>query len=247
MAKSRTTALVPAASRAPEVLTDVETVLNGQAIETFVKAVGGREQLAEVLSIAGAGGDLDKVTTYLLDPRYTHYSLRRVCGAVGITVADLFAAYKKALITRAHIEATHIIAAKLPPIVIDVMDRALTDPTVERHKLALELGQLLEKKGGLIVQQNNAMATLGSTAPGSLEQLQQAVGDLLFGDRRREDLTVTDETPGEPAEEPEEEEPAAPGEEELPDLPFGDPREPLPPLPRPRPPDQAGAPGEPDA
>ena len=56
-----------------------------------------------------------------------------------------------------------------------------SEPELDRQKLALELGQLIEKKGGLIVQQNNLAATLGGTAPGSLEQLQQAVGDLLFG------------------------------------------------------------------
>jgi hypothetical protein len=175
-----TSALVPAGARHESALDTTEALLNADAIEMFAKAVGGREKLADTLAVAGAGQEVERVTTLLLDPRYGQWSLARVCQTVGITVADLFAYYRKALMARAHIEASHIIAAKLPPVVTDVMDKALSDPTVERHKLALDLGQLLDKKGGLIVQQNN-LAALATTQTGSLEQLQQAVGDLLFG------------------------------------------------------------------
>lgn len=174
---------MPAAARVDRPLDDLEAVLNADAIEAFAKAVGGRAELADTLAVAGRGSEIERITTLLLDPRYAAWSLGRLCTLVGLTVADLFASYRKAMILRAGIEASHIIARKLPPIVTDVMDKALSDPTVERHKLALELGQLLEKKGGLVVQQNNLAANLGGTAPGALEQLQQAVGDLLFGER----------------------------------------------------------------
>jgi hypothetical protein len=215
-----TTALVPAASRAPEVLSPVEAELNGEAIELFAKAVGGRAQLADVLSVAGASSAVDKIALYLLDPKYATVSLRRLCGFLGITVADLFTAYRKAMVARSHIEATHIIASRLPPIVADVMDRALSDPTVERQKVALELGQLLEKKGGIVMQQNTiAASALASTGTGALEQLHQAVGDLLFSpSRRRESAPVIDI-----AEPPHE------------DRPRTDPREPPWPLPTPDP------------
>jgi len=193
-----TSALVPAAARTDAALGDVEAVLNHQAIEVFARAVGGRDQLADVLAVAGTGGEIERVTTLLLDPRYAHWTLARLCTTVGITVADLFASYRKAMIVRAQIEATHTIAARLPGVVTDVMDKAISDPTVERHKLALELGQLLEKKGGLIVQQNNLAATVGATGSGSLEQLQQAVGDLLFGDRRGQDAAEAEVIEAEP-------------------------------------------------
>lgn len=239
--------LVPAAARQTS-LPEAEAVLNLEAIEVFAKALGGRDQLADALAVAGSGSDVEKITTLLLDPRYASWSLPRLCQMVGITIADLFAAYRKAAIARAHIEATHIIAARLPPIVTDVMDKALphpiacdvcggrgqtdqtpcwrckatgsvlSEPTVERHKLALELGQLLEKKGGLIVQQNNVAAAAsfgGGTGAGSLETLQQAVGDLLFGSRRQV-VDIERETP--PADLPPDED-EAPVEEE-PWLPF---------------------------
>jgi hypothetical protein len=267
-------ALVPAAARLPDRLSDDEDALNARAVETFVKAVGGRAQLTDVLTVAGADSSLDKVTTLLLDPRYSDMSLKRLCRLAGLTVADLFAAYKRALITRVHLEATYRIASKLLPVVDDVMTRAApqpllcpscqgagvaapagspcptcqstgrvqTEPDLDRQKLALELGQLVERKGGLIVQQNNnqVAASLGGTAPGSLEQLQQAVGEILFGDRRRDDVHEAEvgEVDEVEVDETSEVEVGPPREEEL-WLPFGDPSD-LPPSRWP------GDPGEPE-
>ena len=209
-------ALVPAGARGETALDDLEAVLNEEAIEVFAKAVGGRGQLADTLAVAGGHAEVERITTLLLDPRYAQWGIARLCTTVGITVAELFACYKKALIIRAQIEATVHVAGALPAVAKDVMDKALpqavpcdvchgtgiagtdpcwrcegrktvlSEPTVERHKLALELGQLLEKKGGLLIQQNN-VAAMSSTATGSLEQLQQAVGDLLFGSSRQAD------------------------------------------------------------
>jgi hypothetical protein len=232
------------------VLTEVESVLNSEAIELFAQALGGREKLADALAVAGSGSEVERMTTLLLDPRYAQWGLARLCRTVGLTVADLFAAYRKAAVARSHIESTHLIAGKLPAVVDDVMTRAVpqrqvcpkclgtsaagqgpcltcqstgvvqSEPELDRQKLALELGHLLEKKGGLIVQQNNlAQTTLGATAPGSLETLQQAVGDLLFGGPRHRDVDVERETP--PADLPAADDDEESTEEE-PDLPFDD-------------------------
>lgn len=215
-------ALVPAAARAPELLTDVETALNIRAVEAFTAQLGGREQLSAALAVAEGDPGVEKVLTYLLDPRYDRWSLPRICRLAGLTIADFFVAYKRAVLAKAHIEATHIIAAHLPPIVEDVMRRAApvdlvcslcnglrqvnqiapglppvacprcagtglmkSEPDLDRQKLALELGQLTEKKGGLIVQQNAIAATVHNHAPGALEQFQQVVGDLLFSPRKK--------------------------------------------------------------
>ena len=226
---SGATALVPAAARPIDVLTDEETRLNLEAVETFTQAVGGRDALIDVLSIADTAPDVDRVVTLLIDPRYAKLPLKKVCYLAGLTVADLFAAYKKALITRAHIQATHIVAAKLPPIIEDVMNRAtptpivcpvchahpddrqvcalcrgtgavLSEPDLDRQKLALELGQLTEKKGGFVITQNQGLITntqLTAVGTGALEQLQQVVGDLLY---------TSAEVPEEPEQKPEEEE-----------------------------------------
>lgn len=216
-----TSALVPAAARADTALTDAEQDLSAAAIDVFVKACGGKDALIDALAVADDAPEIDKIISLLLDPRYTALSLRRVCQMAGLSVADLFTAYKKAAIARAHIAAAPIIASKLAGVVADVMTRAqpyeipctscggigtvspvgkpdappivcepcrgggklMALPDLDRQKLALELGQLSTKGGGInLVQQNNVIADrAGSTAPGSLEQMQQAMGDLLFG------------------------------------------------------------------
>jgi hypothetical protein len=216
------TTLVPAAARQPTALSIEETDLAGAAIESFTTAVGGRTKLLQTLAVADSGHD--KVVNCLLDPAFATWSLRRLCAYAGITVADLFASYKKALFVQAHVDAAHRITSQLPPIVDDVMRRALplpttcprcsgmpttpgtspcplcrgegtvlTEPDLDRQKLALELGRLTERKAGVMVQQNQ-IATSGhalSLGAGSLEQLQQAVGDLLFSPQRRRAASPT--------------------------------------------------------
>jgi len=213
--------LVPAAARGPERhLSPEETNASLDAIDLFATTLGGRDALLRALAIADTGQEADRVVNILLDPRYADWSLRRICKLAGITIADLFAAYKKAVLAAAHIEAAHRIAARLLPVVDDVMLRAapydtvcsgcqgvkagpkdppclvchgtLVEhhlPDVDRQKLALELGHLTEKKAGLIVQQNTLAPTvLAGNGHGALEQLNQAVGELLFNPNRRRAL-----------------------------------------------------------
>lgn len=250
-------ALVPAASRLPESLTPEEQSLNAQAIETFTAAVGGRQQLADVLSVADGGADTDRVVRLLCDPRFERLTLRALCQHAGLTVADLFRSYKKALIVRAHLEATSIIAAKLPPIVDDVMTRATpmpvvcptcendparrttcttcrtigvirSEPDLDRQKLALELGHLTEKRGGLTIQQQQHVVAsaqaLSAPQAGALEQLQQAVGDLLFNPGRRRAMSPRETPIGDPEPFP------VPGPTDPEPVPDPEPDEPDPPI-----------------
>lgn len=56
-------------------------------------------------------------------------------------------------------------------------------PTFERQKLALEMGGLLPKAGGIsITQQNLQVASAGASSGGALEQLQLATDKLLYGE-----------------------------------------------------------------
>lgn len=246
-------ALVPTATRTATALTERELDLSGDAIETFAKAVGGRAKLLQVLAISDTDNSTDKVVNCLLDDEFDSWSLRKICTYAGITIADLFASYKKALFVQAHIEAAHLITRRLPPIIADVMERALpgtaecprchgipttldcppcpqcegsgtipTEPDLDRQKLALELGRLLERKAGVVMQQNNlatATAALANPAsPGSLEQLQQAVGELLFSPSRRRALAPVVDVEVSPVQDPRE--PAHPREEPRRDVPL---------------------------
>lgn len=226
--------LVQAAARHRD-LTPRESERSGQLVEIFTKSLGGREALAEALSVADSSPEVETITSLLLDPTYGDKPLRWICDQVGLTIADLFTAYRKAILARAHVQAYPIIAAKLPEVVADVMKRAapyeipcatcratgsivreptekipnpapepcpvcqgvgrlLVLPELDRQRLALELGQLSAKPGILMQQTLGVVATdrLGSSQAGALEQMQQAVGDLLFGRRSAIDADATE-------------------------------------------------------
>ena len=208
-------------------LTPEEADLSTAAIAAFTTAIGGRAKLLETLQVASDAPEVDGVVTLLMDPRYGGWSLRRICKAANLTIADLFAAYKKALIVKAHLQATQVVATHLVAVVDDVMKRSqphevacegchgmgtiplavagqppaptecpackgsghvIAQPDLDRQKVALELGQLLTKGGGINLQQNTLVAGGGGSAtfgPGALDQLQQAVGEILTPRSRR--------------------------------------------------------------
>jgi len=250
-ARKRKTPLIPA--RPDLLLSQKESFENGEAVELFARVLGGRQKLTAILQVADASGMADQVVDRLLDPRYQTWSLRRICEDAGITVADLFVTYRKACVVQAHIRAAHIIAARLPPIVEDVMERAtprmvtcpscrgdkvlnptnkrvacptcdgsgkvLTEPQIERVRLALELAHLTQKAGLTLLQQQNQITTTNQTVVtnGGLEQLQQVVGDLLYSPTRRRSLAPPLDPPLDP---PPVEEP------DVVDVPLSEPGEP---------------------
>ena len=127
MKRPKSQALVPAAAQPPGVstqLSDEELELSGEAIDTFVKALGGRDKLADALAVADSAPEVERIAVLLMDPRYDSYSVRRLCTVANITVMDLFAAYRSAALARAHIEAMPVIAEKLVGVIQDVMTRA---------------------------------------------------------------------------------------------------------------------------
>jgi hypothetical protein len=233
MSKRRAPAgLIPAAAQQRDVqltLSDDEQALSNDAIATFEAVLGGRDALAEALAVAESAPEVDKVSALLLDARYDTYSLRRICAMAGLTIADLFAAYKKATLIRAHLQLAPIIASRLVGIVQDLFTRAqphylpcgtcrgaksiTPDPTpknptpapepcaacqatgqilhlpeLDRQKLALEIAEVIKPKGGFTFNQANILQPGASgggsiTAPGALEQMQQAVSSVLYADR----------------------------------------------------------------
>lgn len=205
-------------------LSNQEALENRRALQTVEKALGGRDAILDTLAVAADAPEVEQVVQLLLDPRYAQQSLRQICVLAGLTVVDLFAAYKSAMVVKAHLIAYQTITDKILPVVEDVMTRAApfkipcpkcaktgrwTDPAVkdakeedcpscaghgellqlpdlDRQKLALELAQLVQKSGGVMLQQNNLTLNAGDKGKGSgstLVGLQQAVRDLLSGVR----------------------------------------------------------------
>lgn len=71
------------------------------------------------------------------------------------------------------------------------------EPDLDRQKLALDLGEMVKKGGGLTIgmsQQTVIPQTSGGLAGGSLERLQQAMGGILFG--KTIDVTPIPPEPG---------------------------------------------------
>jgi hypothetical protein len=220
MAK-RSASLVPAV-RPDLSLTPEEADLSSAAVDAFAVALGGRQALLDTLVVADGTSEVHQIVNLLIDPRYGGWSLRRLCATAGLTIADLFTAYKKALLVRAHLQATKVITDNLVAVVDDVMQRSrpreivcpacaglttvtpeptravpnpapqpcatcratgrvIEQPDLDRQKVALELAQLLQTRGGITVQQNSVtLPAGGSGAPGALEQLQQAVHEVLY-------------------------------------------------------------------
>lgn len=125
--KKRAGGLMLAAARldaAPLALTAEEADLSAGAIATFEAVLGGRDALVDALCVADGSPEVDKITSLLLDARYDGWSLRRVCATAGLTVADFFAAYKKAALVRAHLQLVPVITQKLVGVVDDLLTRA---------------------------------------------------------------------------------------------------------------------------
>lgn len=109
-------------------LTPEEATASDRAVDVFLAAIGGQQALTEALTIAAPTPEADQVLTLLLDPRYAGTSLKKLCAMAGLTVVDLFAAYKSSLIARAHLQAYQIVSQKLVAVVDDVMTRAAPHP-----------------------------------------------------------------------------------------------------------------------
>ncbi len=112
------------ASGANSALTEQEASANLAAIDTLVEAIGGKAVLLDTLAVAGGSPEIEAVVDLLLDPRHAKSSIRRLCTMAGLTVMDLFAAYKKAMIVKAHLLAYQSITDQILPVVEDVMRRA---------------------------------------------------------------------------------------------------------------------------
>jgi len=235
--KPATGAMVPAI-RPDLSLSPEEADLSSAAVDAFTVAVGGRQALLDTLAVADGTPEIHQIVNFLIDARYADWSLRRICAQAGLTIADLFVAYRKALLVRAHLQATRVVTENLVQVVEDVMRRArpyevtcdacqgtgsitpepskampnpepgpcppcagtgrlLAIPDLDRQKVALELGQLLQQRSGISIQQNSLTLPPGSspTAPGALEQLQQAVHASLYSRPPAVDGTVIDAEP----------------------------------------------------
>lgn len=92
-------------------------------MHAFERALGGRVELIAALAI-DASPKIRNLVEMLLDTRFDNRSLGWLAQAADISLTDLLRSYRNAMLTKAQMQATAVIAHKLPAIVEDVMKRA---------------------------------------------------------------------------------------------------------------------------
>lgn len=95
-----------------------------QAVDQFEKDLGGRDKLLGILAGLPADDRLAETLGLLADPRSDDIPLSRLCQVGGITMGELMEAVRKGVLGPALTRALMTMAARIQPIVEDVMRRA---------------------------------------------------------------------------------------------------------------------------
>ena len=94
------------------------------AAAAFEEAVGGREQLVEVLSSQVRGTKQDILLRLLSDPGRAGDSLVRDCQDAGMSTTEVLGMFRDAAVARSMVQAQNTLADKLDGVVRDVAEKA---------------------------------------------------------------------------------------------------------------------------
>ena len=124
--RRRATALVPTPPRAPRApnFTAYDQPLAMAALHSLEKAMGGREAMVAALVAGPRGTPLDYVLDLLADPANHATSLSSLCARGEVSVGELLEAYKRGVTAMAQVAAIHKVAAAIPVIIEDLVNRA---------------------------------------------------------------------------------------------------------------------------
>jgi hypothetical protein len=111
-------------ARQTSILTKEEAAASEAALDALVHVLGGKVQLLDTLAVACDVPEVEALLKLFLDPHHEKISLRMLCSMAGLTVVDLFSAYKKAMVVKAQLVAYQAITDAILPVVQDVMKRA---------------------------------------------------------------------------------------------------------------------------
>lgn len=96
-----------------------------RAFETLEKSVGGRDALVSALLTHTLNPDDVYLVGLLADPANSRLNLAMVCAQGGVGLGQVFALFKSAVKTRALVQATVEVAARLPEVAKGVMEDAV--------------------------------------------------------------------------------------------------------------------------
>jgi hypothetical protein len=94
------------------------------SLALFEKALGGRARIIDALEI-DATPSVQKFVRLLLNPHFDELSLAELAEQAEASLPDILRAYRNATLAKAQILAANEIAARLPEVAKDVMERAL--------------------------------------------------------------------------------------------------------------------------
>ena len=94
------------------------------AAAEFETAVGGRDQLVEVLSSQVRGTKQDILLRLFSDPGPAGDSLVRICQEAGMSTTEVLGMFRDAAVARSMVQAQNTLAEKLDVVVRDVAEKA---------------------------------------------------------------------------------------------------------------------------
>lgn len=94
------------------------------AAAEFETAVGGRDQLAEMLTTQVRGTKQDILLRLLSDPGRAGDSLVRICQDAGMSTTEVLGMFRDAAVARSMVQAQSTLADKLDVVVRDVAEKA---------------------------------------------------------------------------------------------------------------------------
>lgn len=150
----------------------------GQLFQAFRHAAIARAQVFAMVAVADA---VPRITADLLAEAIAHTAICTACNGEGTKINEP--------------------TAKVPEpqpykcSACQGLGKIHVPADLERQKLALEMANILKKAGGIAIQNNMVAPAAPTTRGGSLEQLQQAIGEIMYGARGREDLPTPELDP----------------------------------------------------
>lgn len=163
------------------------------ALESFEDAVGGRQTLIDTISMANLDKKQEHFLRILCDPARSRDNLATICRDTGMVPSQVIDLFRTASFAKAHAIGMGVISEAVPAIMKDIAEksvdaevicpsclgndnplgvcqrcngagRVLRESDIDRQKIALEVSGMLKKGGGVNVQVNQQVNTVGASS-----------------------------------------------------------------------------------
>lgn len=99
-----------------------QTLRAQRHIQKVERDLGGRELIiAELLTAPALAPAVRSLLEFLYDPRFDQQPLGVLCDRAGLSPGQVFDAFRDATMSKAHLHAIRLVAAKIPVIIADLL------------------------------------------------------------------------------------------------------------------------------